>query len=58
MFKVLLSAVLLAIAARAYQVVTPGGSQGWVTDGENTVTWGRVNTDPDSFDLVLTNTVR
>ncbi|KAG2369637.1 hypothetical protein BDR07DRAFT_1371186 [Suillus spraguei] len=51
------AAILLAsiASAFAYQVTSPGGSQGWTTSGPNYLTWERVDTDPSNFTAVLTN---
>ncbi|KAG2077232.1 hypothetical protein BDR04DRAFT_1113301 [Suillus decipiens] len=51
------AAILLAsiASAFAYQVTSPGGSQGWTTSGPNYLTWERVDTDPLNFTAVLTN---
>ncbi|KAI6163087.1 GPI-anchored small secreted protein [Pisolithus thermaeus] len=52
------AAILLSVSsAFAYQVTSPGGSQGWTTSGPNYLTWTRVSTDPLNFTAVLTNTV-
>ncbi|KAI6035094.1 GPI-anchored small secreted protein [Pisolithus orientalis] len=51
------AAILLSVSsAFAYQVTSPGGSQGWTTSGPNYLTWNRVSTDPLNFTAVLTNT--
>ncbi|KAH0839942.1 hypothetical protein J3R83DRAFT_896 [Lanmaoa asiatica] len=51
-----LASVLLAVPlAFAYSVTYPGGSQGWNTTGPNYLMWERVDTDPLSFTVVLTN---
>ncbi|KAI6003698.1 GPI-anchored small secreted protein [Pisolithus albus] len=51
------AAILLSVSsAFAYQVTSPGGSQGWTTSGPNYLTWTRVSTDPLNFTAVLTNT--
>ncbi|KAI6047468.1 hypothetical protein EDC04DRAFT_625191 [Pisolithus marmoratus] len=53
------AAILLSVSsAFAYQVTSPGGSQGWNTSGPNYLTWTRVSTDPLNFTAVLTNTNR
>jgi hypothetical protein len=51
------AAVLLAIvsSAFAYQVLSPGGSQGWTNQGAQTLTWQRVETDRQNFTVLLTN---
>ncbi|KAG2369639.1 hypothetical protein BDR07DRAFT_1266769 [Suillus spraguei] len=51
------AAILLAsiASAFAYQVTSPGSSQGWTTSGPNYLTWERVDTDPSNFTAVLTN---
>lgn len=53
-----IAAVLLSVSsALAYQVISPGGSQGWTTTGPNILVWERVDTDPQNFTAVLTNVV-
>ncbi|PFH51368.1 hypothetical protein AMATHDRAFT_3034 [Amanita thiersii Skay4041] len=54
------AAVLLSLSASAlgYLVVVPNPSQGWTNDGSQLVVWERVETDPTSFTVVLTNTDR
>ncbi|KAN0126537.1 hypothetical protein V8E52_000177 [Russula decolorans] len=42
-------------SACAYQILTPGNSNGWTTSGGNNVTWQRVNTDQTTFTMVLVN---
>ncbi|KAG2369641.1 hypothetical protein BDR07DRAFT_1388023 [Suillus spraguei] len=51
------AAILLASIASvfAYQVTSPGGSQGWTTSGSNYLMWERADTDPLNFTVVLTN---
>ncbi|KAN0097440.1 hypothetical protein V8E55_001886 [Tylopilus felleus] len=50
------ASVLLAVSSVfAYQVTSPGESQGWTTTGPNTLTWQRVDTDPLNFTTVLIN---
>ncbi|KAG2042243.1 hypothetical protein BDR03DRAFT_854273 [Suillus americanus] len=51
------AAILLAsiASAFAYQVTSPGDTEGWTTAGPNTLTWVRVDTDPLNFTAVLTN---
>lgn len=49
---------LLAAVASAFQVTSPNNVTGWSSSGSNTLTWSRVSTDPTSFNVVLTNTVR
>ncbi|KAG1815592.1 uncharacterized protein BJ212DRAFT_1481365 [Suillus subaureus] len=51
------AAILLAsiASAFAYQVTSPGDSEGWTTSGPNYLTWVRVDTDPLNFTAVLTN---
>lgn len=52
------ASVLLAVSSVfAYQVTSPGESQGWTTTGPNTLTWQRVDTDPLNFTTVLINQV-
>lgn len=52
------AAVLLSVSsALAYQITSPGGSQGWTTSGPNYLKWERVDTDPLNFTVVLTNVV-
>ncbi|KAG2154972.1 GPI-anchored small secreted protein [Suillus bovinus] len=50
-------AILLAsiASAFAYEVTSPGDSEGWTTAGPNVLTWERVDTDPLNFTAVLTN---
>ncbi|KAG1872786.1 hypothetical protein C8R48DRAFT_770172 [Suillus tomentosus] len=50
-------AILLAsiASAFAYEVTSPGDSEGWTTAGPNVLTWQRVDTDPANFTVVLTN---
>ncbi|KAG1907000.1 uncharacterized protein F5891DRAFT_999742 [Suillus fuscotomentosus] len=50
-------AILLAsiASAFAYEVTSPGDSEGWTTAGPNVLTWQRVDTDPANFTAVLTN---
>ncbi|KAG1833449.1 hypothetical protein EV424DRAFT_1524955 [Suillus variegatus] len=50
-------AILLAsiASAFAYEVTSPGDSEGWTTAGPNVLTWDRVDTDPANFTVVLTN---
>jgi hypothetical protein len=45
-------------SACAYQIITPGNSNGWTTAGNNNVTWQRVSTDQTTFTMVLVNQVR
>jgi len=53
-----IAAVLLSVSsALAYQIISPGGSQGWTTTGPNILVWQRVDTDPQNFTVVLTNVV-
>ncbi|KAG1755502.1 hypothetical protein EDB19DRAFT_1891767 [Suillus lakei] len=48
--------LLVSIAsACAYQVTSPGDTEGWTTVGPNELTWVRVDTDPLNFTAVLTN---
>jgi len=47
----------LVSSACAYQVLTPGNSNGWTTGGPNIVTWQRVGTDAENFTMVLVNQV-
>ena len=47
----------LVSSACAYQVITPGNSNGWTTGGPNIVTWQRVDTDAQNFTMVLVNQV-
>ncbi|KAG5220234.1 Quinolinate phosphoribosyl transferase [Salix suchowensis] len=53
----ILLALALAAFSLAYQVTSPGGSQGWTTEGSQLATWTRVDTDPLNFTAVLTNEV-
>ncbi|KAF8138486.1 GPI-anchored small secreted protein [Boletus edulis] len=56
--RVLTSVLLAVSSAFAYQVTfpgDPGDSQGWNTTGPNYLKWQRVDTDPTSFAVVLTN---
>ncbi|KAG6378737.1 GPI-anchored small secreted protein [Boletus reticuloceps] len=53
--RVLTSVLLAVSSAFAYQVTFPGDSQGWNTTGPNFLKWQRVDTDPTSFAVVLTN---
>ncbi|KAF9491353.1 hypothetical protein BDN71DRAFT_1452956 [Pleurotus eryngii] len=55
MFSQILLALALAAFSLAYQVTSPGGSQGWTTEGSQLATWTRVDTDPLNFTAVLTN---
>lgn len=48
----------LVASALSYQVVRPSSTSGWTNQGPQTVTWDRVNTDPETFAIVLTNTDR
>ncbi len=48
----------LVASACAYQIISPGTSNGWTTGGTNNVTWQRVNTDQTTFTMVLVNQVR
>jgi hypothetical protein len=50
-------ATLLALAASAaaLQVTQPTNSTGFSTDGQNTVAWNAVSTDPANFTIVLVN---
>jgi hypothetical protein len=48
----------LVASACAYQIITPGNSNGWTTAGNNNVTWTRVSTDQTTFTMVLVNQVR
>ncbi|KAH7887595.1 hypothetical protein F5I97DRAFT_1926030 [Phlebopus sp. FC_14] len=51
--------VLFAVSsALAYQVTSPGNSEGWTSAGPNYLKWDRVDTDPLNFTAVLTNTNR
>lgn len=52
-------AALLALAtsALAFQVTQPTNATGWVTSGQNTVSWQAVSTDPANFTIVLVNEV-
>jgi len=45
----------LVASACAYQIITPGNSNGWTTGGPNNVTWQRVDTDQTTFSMVLVN---
>jgi len=45
----------LAISALAYQVTSPNNVTGWLSNGDNTVSWNRVDTDPTSFAIFLVN---
>ncbi len=58
MFPQILLALALATFSLAYQVTSPGNSQGWTTEGSQLATWTRVDTDPLNFTAVLTNEVR
>ncbi|KAF4575097.1 hypothetical protein EYR36_006453 [Pleurotus pulmonarius] len=55
MFSQILLALALATFSLAYQVTSPGNSQGWTTEGSQLATWTRVDTDPLNFTAVLTN---
>jgi hypothetical protein len=55
--RVFASVLLTVSSAFAYQVISPGGSQGWNTTGPNSLVWDRVDTDPVDFAAVLTNQV-
>ncbi|PPQ65940.1 hypothetical protein CVT26_010702 [Gymnopilus dilepis] len=50
-------AFLLAFisSAFAYQVLSPGGAQGWTNHGAQLLTWQRVDTDRLNFTALLTN---
>ncbi|KAH6915062.1 hypothetical protein BKA70DRAFT_1257871 [Coprinopsis sp. MPI-PUGE-AT-0042] len=48
----------LVASVLSYEVVRPSRTSGWTNQGPQTVTWDRVNTDPDTFSIVLTNTNR
>ncbi|KAF9226631.1 hypothetical protein BS17DRAFT_494256 [Gyrodon lividus] len=50
--------LLVVSSAFAYQVTSPGDSQGWTSTGPNSLKWVRVDTDPLNFTAVLTNTNR
>jgi hypothetical protein len=56
--RTFLTILSLALSACAFQVTQPNANQGWTSAGPNTVVWERVDTDPTSFAIVLTNTVR
>ncbi|KAG1745899.1 GPI-anchored small secreted protein [Suillus paluster] len=51
------TAILLATITStfAYQIISPGGSQGWTTAGPNSLTWVRAATDPLNFTVMLIN---
>lgn len=53
-----LTLTFASTSVNAYNVNSPNANTGWVSTGSNTVTWGRVSTDPTTFDLVLANSVR
>ncbi|RDB22543.1 hypothetical protein Hypma_009988 [Hypsizygus marmoreus] len=42
-------------SAFAYRVTSPSEAKGWTTSGPQTLTWERVDTDPENFTVVLTN---
>jgi hypothetical protein len=45
----------------AYQIVAPRDAApeaSWTTNGPNNIVWQRVETDPDTFSIVLVNEVR
>lgn len=45
-----------SLPVRALLVLSPSDSQGWTIGGLNQLQWSRVNTDPESFAVTLTNT--
>ncbi|KAI0787036.1 hypothetical protein BC629DRAFT_1514474 [Irpex lacteus] len=45
----------LATSAFALQVTAPTNATGFSNDGQNTVSWTRVSTDPKNFTIVLVN---
>jgi len=47
--------VALISSTCAYQILTPGNSNGWTTAGPNIVTWQRVVTDSQTFTILLVN---
>ncbi|KAK0242544.1 hypothetical protein EDD85DRAFT_293969 [Armillaria nabsnona] len=53
-FAVSLS-LLFAASTLAYEIVEPSGTKGWTNFGSNTISWKRVNTDPMTVTLILTN---
>jgi hypothetical protein len=50
-------AVLLSVVASAfaYLVTVPNQTQGWTNQGNQTLSWQRVDTDPSNFTVLLTN---
>ena len=53
-----ITAVLaLASTALAFTVTKPDNATGFVNDGQNLVSWTRVDTDPSNFTIVLVNKV-
>lgn len=55
--RVFASLLLAASSVFAYQVTSPGNSQGWNNTGPNFLNWQRVDTDPPNFAVYLTNSV-
>lgn len=47
----------LASTAFAYTITKPDNTTGFFSTGSNTVSWTRVNTDPQNFTIVLVNKV-
>jgi hypothetical protein len=47
----------LVASACAYSILTPSNSSGWTIGVTNNVTWTRVNTDANTFTLLLVNQV-
>ncbi|EMD37997.1 hypothetical protein CERSUDRAFT_134538 [Gelatoporia subvermispora B] len=47
--------LVLAASAFAYTVTSPTNGTTWTASGPNTVSWTRVDTDPQTFTIVLNN---
>ena len=56
--RTIASVLAFAASALAYSVVAPTNATGFVNDGQNTVSWTKVSTDPANFTIVLVNQVR
>ena len=48
-------AVALASSVTAFQVTQPSETRGWTTTGPQTVAWNKVESDPNTFAIVLTD---
>ncbi|KAJ7721161.1 GPI-anchored small secreted protein [Mycena maculata] len=56
MFSPLAALAVFVACASAITITSPGASQSWTNNGEQTITWTAVQTDPQNFAITLTNT--